>query len=262
MPQLKSFDRVAHLYDATRGLPPTAEAVVADGLAHLLEGAGARSLLDLGVGTGRIAVPLAARGYPAVGVDISPGMLAVLRAKGSNVQPLLAEATRLPFRDGAFDATLLVHILHLVPDMEAALAETIRVVRPGGLLLSCATTHNRTAVTVAGEVVRAVVNEVTGRPSGHVSSDVVSAAFDRLVAARGGRISEVPLAVWHETTTAREELDELARRVHSHMWSIPDEHLDAVVAAATPRVIDAMGGLDNPVTSLATFTVFAVTLVG
>src|SRR5581483_8300610 len=114
-----SFDRVADVYDATRALP----AGVPDAIARRIEeatyaGPGTR-FLELGVGTGRIAEPLIAAGYPYTGVDISADMLARLRAKAGNAPNLtIAEAdiTNLPFPDDSFDVALTVHVLHLVSD--------------------------------------------------------------------------------------------------------------------------------------------------
>ena len=57
-------------------------------------------------------------------------------AAGLPPPPVLrADATRLPFRDACVDAVLEVHVLHLVPDWERALAEARRVLAPGGVLL-------------------------------------------------------------------------------------------------------------------------------
>ena len=79
---LKSFDRVAHCYDETRGLPDEVAREVGDGIAAILrEVSDAPRVLECGIGTGRIAVPLAAAGVRVAGIDISAKMLSVLREK-------------------------------------------------------------------------------------------------------------------------------------------------------------------------------------
>src|SRR5437870_1472072 len=126
---LKSFDRVAHCYDDTRGLPPDVSGQVARGiLVALHQVSPTPRLLEVGIGTGRMAVPLTNAGVRIVGTDISPKMLAVLRQKGPTIEVMLAEASRPPLRARSFDAALFVHILHLVPDPEATLKATMQLV--------------------------------------------------------------------------------------------------------------------------------------
>ena len=80
MPEVRFDERVAAAYDAnaTAMFDP---AVVEPAVAVLAELAGSGAALELGVGTGRIALPLSRRGVPVHGVDISPPMLEQLRAK-------------------------------------------------------------------------------------------------------------------------------------------------------------------------------------
>jgi len=137
---LKSFDRVAHCYDDTRGIPPEAARAIGDAIAAMARDVSpSPRLLEVGIGTGRIAVPLAEAGVRVTGIDISPNMLAVLREKRRDIDVLLAEAARPPLRDAAFDAALFVHILHLVPDAEATLRATVRLVDPAASSSSAST---------------------------------------------------------------------------------------------------------------------------
>ena len=94
------------------------------------------AVLDVGSGPGNITASLARAAGPdglALGVDISEPMLArAVRAEaGPQVGFLRADAQRLPFRDGTFDAVLSIAMLQLIPDPSAALAEIARVLRPG-----------------------------------------------------------------------------------------------------------------------------------
>jgi SAM-dependent methyltransferase len=70
-------ERIADVYDTWPTVPANAEAIVA----RLAALAGAGPVLELGIGTGRIALPLAARGLEVHGIDASPAMVARLRAK-------------------------------------------------------------------------------------------------------------------------------------------------------------------------------------
>jgi ubiquinone/menaquinone biosynthesis C-methylase UbiE len=132
-----SFDRAAEYYDRTRALPDQA---MTELLGVLVPELGARQpCLEIGVGTGRIALPLHDRGVAMAGMDIAEAMLGRLvgNAGGLRRFPLvLADATRLPLADASFGSVLAVHVLHLIPSWRDAVAEAFRVLRPGGALIA------------------------------------------------------------------------------------------------------------------------------
>ena len=117
------FDRIAPVYDETRRAPSEEETAA---LADLLEGC--RTVLDAGVGTGRFAVPLHARRFEIVGVDLSLEMMRRARAKGIS-DLVRADLRRLPLSDRAVDAAFMAHVLQLLPDPRGVLAELGRVAR-------------------------------------------------------------------------------------------------------------------------------------
>lgn len=141
-----NFDRAAGYYDATRALPAAAMAELTGVLAAEL--AGRQPSLEIGVGTGRFALPLRAAGVAMAGTDISAAMLRRLAANAGGRSPLplaQADATRLPFAAGTFGSVLAVHVLHLIPDWRVAVDEAARVLRPGGALVASFPTDNRPA---------------------------------------------------------------------------------------------------------------------
>jgi ubiquinone/menaquinone biosynthesis C-methylase UbiE len=89
-----------------------------------------------GVGSG-LDLPLLPRGHCYVGLDLTRAMLARCgrRAAGLDFAAVQGDSLALPFRDASFDHAVLHLILAVVPDAAQALAETARVVRPGGTLL-------------------------------------------------------------------------------------------------------------------------------
>jgi ubiquinone/menaquinone biosynthesis C-methylase UbiE len=130
------FDPAVADYDRTRALPEDVRRAVADVLAAEMEGR--QPVAEVGVGTGRIALPLVERGIRLIGIDLSAAMLAQLRANAGGAMPfplVRADATRLPIRSGSVGAVLAVHVLHLIRPWRAAAAEMVRIVRPGGVVL-------------------------------------------------------------------------------------------------------------------------------
>ncbi|WP_181797791.1 class I SAM-dependent methyltransferase [Streptomyces sp. WELS2] len=95
-------------------------------------------VLDIGCGPGVIArqVASARPGIHVTGVDFSPSRIAEARINLSGVgEAVHADARRLPLPDGAFDLVYCRFMLQFLPDPQRALAEMVRVCRPGGLVL-------------------------------------------------------------------------------------------------------------------------------
>jgi ubiquinone/menaquinone biosynthesis C-methylase UbiE len=143
MPSI-SFDRAATFYDATRGYGPGVAERVRDAIVAYTGASSSSRFLELGVGTGRIALPFIQAGYSYTGIDISDAMMDRLREKLANdpaastynYELRQADATRLPFDDNSFDVVIAFHVLHLVGDRLQTLREVKRVLRPGGVFLS------------------------------------------------------------------------------------------------------------------------------
>ena len=89
--------------------------------------------MDLGCGTGRFAAALRERhGCEVVGVDPSPGMLAVARDRDAGVRWIEGCAEAIPLEDEAVERAVMQTVVHLVEDRDAACAEFRRVVGPAG----------------------------------------------------------------------------------------------------------------------------------
>ena len=130
------FDRAAEFYDRTRAISDEAMARTMELLSTELRERG--PVLEVGVGTGLLALPLHERRVDVVGVDISAPMLAKLVHKGGGRVPfpvVLGDATRLPFADDSFAGAYLRWVLHLIQDWRTVLGEVVRVVGPGGVFL-------------------------------------------------------------------------------------------------------------------------------
>jgi ubiquinone/menaquinone biosynthesis C-methylase UbiE len=134
-----SFDRAVEYYDQTRGFPPGVEVHAGAAIAKAGGFTGSEQVLEIGVGTGRIALPVAPHVQRYFGIDISTQMMNRLLSKRTNEQISLTQgsATQLPFPDAGFDAAVAVHIFHLIPDWQQALTELRRVLKPDGRLIHC-----------------------------------------------------------------------------------------------------------------------------
>ena len=128
------FDRIAPVYDTmnrvmTAGLDRswrrlTVEAVVQPG----------DRVLDACCGTGDLAVAAEREGGVVTGLDFSPRMLERARRKADTIDWIEGDLLELPFDDGSFDAATVGFGIRNVADLERALAELRRVLRPGGRL--------------------------------------------------------------------------------------------------------------------------------
>lgn len=145
------FDQVAPAYDRTN-------TVLSMGNDRFWRAATTRAvapragqrILDLAAGTGASSVALARSGATVVAADFSPGMIAEGKRRhgaGSpgggipNLSFVQADATDLPFGDGEFDTVTMSFGLRNVNEPKKALAELLRVTRPGGRLVICEFSH-------------------------------------------------------------------------------------------------------------------------
>ena len=122
-------------------------------LAHLVPG---ERVLDVATGPGTLAVAAARSGARVSAIDFSPQMIAELHARVrgdgiSEIDAQVADATALPFEDGAFDAVFSMFALNLVADRGAAFREIHRVVRRGGRAV-VGTPGSMTSAPAFGEV--------------------------------------------------------------------------------------------------------------
>ena len=132
------FDRVAARYDLVNDVLSLGQD--RGWRRRTVEAVGARPgerVLDLAAGTGTSSEPFDRAGAVVVPTDLSLGMLEVGKRRRPSLAFVAADALRLPYADGVFDAVTISFGLRNVEDTSAALRELRRVTRPGGTLVVC-----------------------------------------------------------------------------------------------------------------------------
>ena len=250
----QSFDRVATEYDATRGWPPGVAAQIGDGLYRALAPFSRPEqrlrVIEAGAGTGRVLLPLATAGAWTAGVDISAGMLRVLREKSAAAQlpgavrAVRGDAYRLPFAAHTFDVGLMVHVLHLVDEWRPVLDEMARVVRPGGALAFGRDDHTGADWLDTRWTARLAEAGDDGRA--RARENIVSEAV-ALLTARGYTMQDTILASWTVERTPESYLQRLRERCFSSTWNVPDSVFQPAIARLTDDILAHYGRLDIPV---------------
>lgn len=137
-----AFDkRVAGRYNRQRAHPETVSTEIGQSIVSTvmagMDQPAQPQILEVGFGTGRIGIPVAQAGGTVVGFDLSHEMLAALDLKSEvdNSQPFhlsQADMHAFPYKSGAFDAVLCVHVLHLAKDWRQVIREMKRSLKPNG----------------------------------------------------------------------------------------------------------------------------------
>jgi ubiquinone/menaquinone biosynthesis C-methylase UbiE len=218
------FQHVASNYDDIHVHAPEVSQAIG---AYLVQRVGSgRRILEIGIGTGRIARPVLDHGCEVVGFDISHGMLAVAQKRQIH-NLLIADMMTLPFVDASFDATLAVHVLHHAPDWRVALREAVRVLKPGGLFIEGRDWNDPTSCAMR---MRHKMREVIMQLSPGIRPPGAGAAKQQFLAEHGGVSHAEEVATsWQAITSPAQVLAGMYARNDSETWAIDSELLNATL---------------------------------
>jgi len=242
-----NFDRAAEFYDDTRGFPPQEETPIAALIVQAGQLTSQSRVLEIGIGTGRIALPVARQVQAVHGIDISRLMMQRLQAKRQNelIYPIEADANRLPYATASFDAAIVVHVFHLLPDLPAVLAELARVLRPGGFLLNCWNEHNSPLDKIRDER-RITRGESPRRNPSHHHTQLIAAGWQQRAEYQHTFMREqIPLTL----------LENFKRRVWSSLWNLTDAELEQDAACIEKAIYEQFADPSAPIWTEETFHV-------
>ena len=234
------FDRAASYYDQTRAVEAAADEQIRT---QLLDEIAGRRTLEIGVGTGRVALPLHRSGVPITGLDLSEQMLArlVSNAGGTSPIPLVrGDATRLPFRDHAFEVALASWVLHLIAEWRAVVAELVRVVGSGGVILIAygAAADTESDIDQIRWHFRAKA-EVTDWPRGPKDES----ELDRHMNELGTTPRVLPAVVETRTGSLEEAIRALEEGIFSVTWGVEPERRTTAANATRKWAEEKFGSL-------------------
>ncbi|HEU4539457.1 MAG TPA: methyltransferase domain-containing protein [Polyangiaceae bacterium] len=229
-------------YERTATILAPATKVALDALGPL-EGL---RLLDVGCGTGNVALEAARRGALVSAIDPAARLVEVTReraeAESLRVTATVAEAAALPFADASFDALVSVFAVIFAPDAEAAAREMVRVLRPGGrLALTAWTPHG--AIAEAGAALWRAASPPGGEPPKPRPSWVDDAFVRGLFGQLGASVEMAEHSLAFEAESAQAWFDD--QEANHPMWRGVKRLLEARPGAWDALRAESLGLLER-----------------
>jgi SAM-dependent methyltransferase len=163
----------------------------------------------------------------------------------STLRLVNADITQLPFHSASFDCVIAVHIFHLVDGWQKALAEVIRVLKPGGRLLHCWDTYEKSETSVTQNMHEqwyTIVGELGGivqRPGASIP------AVKHWLSEHALRADDECVYTWQQPVTPRDALEAIARRYWSGTWWVSDDIFAASIQLLRAWAADYYGDMER-----------------
>ncbi len=226
------FDRAVDYYDKTRALPQDRHEALIRALISETGVKPADTVLEIGIGTGRIALSVAEHVHRLYGVDLSQEMLSALRRKITSAHALIdlapADAVYLPFPTATFDLVYAVHVYHLVNQWRAGIAEAWRVIKPGGhFVVSFHKRDENSPNSRLRKQMHVFAKELgldTRRPGSQTEEETLEE-----ISKWDPQPKVVQASAWQEPEIPAKILEELDRQIYSETWAIPRDKMDLII---------------------------------
>lgn len=239
-----SFDhRVADKYNTQRAHPADVSQQIGQAIAEIAS-AGTR-ILEIGVGTGRIATPVAYSGCRVVGIDLSAEMMAAATADATAALTFVqADMHRLPFAANTFEAVTAVHVLHLATDWQQVLREVARVLKPNGVFI-------QGEDWVDPDSVFGRLRDELRRQAMAMSPDFKPPAAgiskaDFLATLGGTTVTETVAAEWTTPLSPQQRLDLIEQRLDNESWFLPEPIFNKLFAYLQQYATKTWSDLNTP----------------
>lgn len=235
------YDQLAELYDETRGGERRGDEYAADVDAALPPGDG--PILEIGVGTGVVALGLVRRGRAVVGLDMASKML--LRAV-PRLGPVLvrADAAAMAIGDARIAHAYSVWVLQAVPDPERVLAEAARVIRPGGTYVVCLTQKAAPDDRV-GQIVEAMGARIGSRSLGPKHKEPTTEQVLEWAGAAGFGGAEVRVLEREWRSAPGKVVDGIRRRMWAGLRALDEASIEQLTRPAIDALEALPPGLDT-----------------
>ena len=217
------FDWASSFYDQTRKIPEDLMNQIVSIIAEKLENQHPVSILEVGVGTGRVAISISEKLKPhmTLGVDISEKMLLKCRKKinpDDKFHLIASDGYYLPF-SRIFDVVITSHVLHLVKDHYRFINSILEVLKPDGVLLDLAAYVNYQE-TIPFKIFYKKLKEEGYRYIKR--GDLVGREVSVFLSRRGWIFNRVNLKSNYEVSL-HNTVSFIRDRVFSHQKDIPEE---------------------------------------
>ena len=256
------YDDQAAGFDERAAIPAEAVESMAAAVAEIAELQQGDTLLEVGVGTGMLSLPLIRQPIRYIGFDLSPAMLAVFREKVEkarlHAELLVADANgRWPAEDGSVAAIFSARALHHV-DVDHAVAETGRALRPEGgwFVLGMARRPNDSAQPTLRRQMRKLLEEegYTGRDH----QAYAEALFSALEATGGERLEPRVAARWTRRHALLDSITVWQGKKGLAGHDIPEEVKERVLSRLRAWAEERHGNLEVPLDQAQFFELEAI----
>lgn len=238
-----SFDkRIARRYDAQRAHPPAVSQHIGEAITAAVGQGG--TVLEIGVGTGRIAHPVTAAGCSLIGLDLSAEMLSEVGQQAPGQLSLLeGDMHHIPLSSNSVDAVLAVHVLHLAKDSQQVLKEAARVLKPGGVFIQGDDWVDPQSVFAR---LRDALRQKAMALSPRTRPPAAGLPIQQTLTDLGGdEPIETTAAEWTTWLSPNERLETIANRMDNESWFLPQPIFDQLLPQLQQFAEDTWADLEE-----------------